>query len=376
MIPNLMVSSPNQAPGNEFPGMGIPAPAKAGVNWVRIVIGLILIGGTLFYFLGNDEKPSEKPGPKKAISPFERLKPEQQQYVKDTYRLADSLYREGRYEMARQEVIKIHQLIPSYEESQELERLATIGLQTQIDQREAERKEKEKAEIQEKVLAGVTKCRKLLGPLVEPKTIEDCLMPVMSLNPEDPAISGLRAEADKISTDRLARKQKQIEYQALVKRMQELFQKADSVSSKGTIDDTLEALQQVVDSKLPDPDNLKEKARVQIAKIRQQRTDKQAELEKAANEAAKAGNNKLAIETIKKALEINPENEVLRGRMASMLSELKKQMQNYYQEGVLEESVGEVETAKTKWKKIIELSLPDEDYYKKARIKLKKYGIE
>jgi hypothetical protein len=51
-------------------------------------------------------------------------------------------------------------------------------------------------------------------------------------------------------------------------------------------------------------------------------------------------------------------------------------MQALYQEGILEESVGEVETAKTKWKKIIDQSLPDEDYYKKAKMKLKKYGIE
>jgi hypothetical protein len=55
------------------------------------------------------------------------------------------------------------------------------------------------------------------------------------------------------------------------------------------------------------------------------------------------------------------------------MSELKKQMQALYQEGVREESVGEVETAKVRWRKIVELSIPEEDYYKKAKIKLRKY---
>jgi len=36
--------------------------------------------------------------------------------------------------------------------------------------------------------------------------------------------------------------------------------------------------------------------------------------------------------------------------------------------------VGEVESAKSKWKKIRELSVPEEEYYKKSTIKLKRYG--
>ena len=95
-----------------------------------------------------------------------------------------------------------------------------------------------------------------------------------------------------------------------------------------------------------------------------------------ADDAVKKGDLKTAISVLKKAIEINPDNETLKGRVNSHLGELKKQMQVLYQEGVLEESVGEVETAKTKWKKIIELSLPEEDYYKKARTKIKKYEAE
>jgi hypothetical protein len=55
-------------------------------------------------------------------------------------------------------------------------------------------------------------------------------------------------------------------------------------------------------------------------------------------------------------------------------------MMGLYQEGILEESFGNVEGgeskagAKDKWKKILDLDVSDGEYYKKAYIKLKKYG--
>jgi tetratricopeptide (TPR) repeat protein len=83
---------------------------------------------------------------------------------------------------------------------------------------------------------------------------------------------------------------------------------------------------------------------------------------------------KSAFNALKQAQRINPDNEVVRGRMTSILRDLRKQMQAYYQEAILEESVGEVDSAKAKWKKIIETSVPEEEYFKKSTIKLKKYG--
>ena len=52
-----------------------------------------------------------------------------------------------------------------------------------------------------------------------------------------------------------------------------------------------------------------------------------------------------------------------------------------YQESVIDESYGIVDNsetrqgAKDKWKKIVELDLDDGDYFKKAVLKLRKYGV-
>lgn len=346
-------------------------------NFVRIAIGALVVLGALFYVfddqksapVAENSRPTEK-------SAFEKLKPEQQQYVRDTYRLADRLFKEGRYEMARQEITKIHQLVPFYEESKNLEKLADVAIQTVIEQKRAEAREQELADMENKIQSTVAQCQKLVTRNVDSKKVEDCLSPIIVLNPEHPAITGLKARVDQVIADRMAAQEERAEYQSLVRRQNGLYASAEKINKSGNPLEAIKAYGKVVSSRLPDPQNLKGKAERQIASIQQKLADQQSKLEAEADTAFKNGDLKNAIQKIKKALAINPENEVLRGRMSSMLGELKKQMQTLYQEGVLEESVGEVETAKAKWKKIVESSLPEEDYYKKARSKLKKYGID
>jgi tetratricopeptide (TPR) repeat protein len=186
----------------------------------------------------------------------------------------------------------------------------------------------------------------------------------------------LRAKASAIVAAREERKEKKAEYQAQVRRHKALFEKAEKTLQSGQPLQALKEYDVVVNSKLPDPEGLKSKAQRQIASIQQQLSSQTSELEKEAEQASGRNDYKAAVQSLQKAVAINPDNETLKGKLNSALADLKKSMQAIYQEAILEESVGEVETAKTKWKKIIDQSLPEEDYYKKSKIKLKKYGID
>lgn len=358
------------------------APLAKKTNFVRVLIGVILVGTIGYYIFGDSGKSSNgdlnegQPKMASAINAFDKLPAAQQQYVRDSYRLADRLFKEGRYELARQEITKIHQVVPFFEESKNLEKLAEVAVQTQVEQQKADTREKEKIEMEDKIQKTVAACRANLNPNIEAKEIEDCLGPVVAFNPDHPAIVGLKAQTDQMVSDRAVKNARKSEYQAMLRKQKALFEKADSMEKSGNGLEAIKAFEAVVSSKLPDPEDLKGQAKRKIASIQQHLVSKQGELEKTADEAYKKGNIKEAVGLLNRALLINPENETLKGRVNSMLSELKKQMQSYYQEGVLEESVGEVETAKGKWKKIIEMSLPEEDYYKKAKSKLKKYGAE
>jgi pSer/pThr/pTyr-binding forkhead associated (FHA) protein len=379
-LPQLYAPGPEMQgapePSNRFQ-LGNSANMKTWV--IRGLIGFLLVLGLGFYLFDDGSTAAQQgasQNPAKPLTAFDKLQPEQKQYIKDTYRLADNLYREGRYEMARQEIAKIHQIIPSYQDSNELERLATVGVQTLIDQQKIESKEREMAEMQEKIQRTVAECRAKINSNTEIKDMDDCLSPIIALSPDDPAIISLKAEVEQLVSERLVRAERRADYQAQVRKFKSMFERAESLEQKGEALSAAKAYEKLLNSSLPDPSGLKEKSKRQLASLQENILQQQATFEKLADEDFRKGEFRSAIQNLKKAQDLNPENETLKGRLASMLGELKKQMQTLYQEGVLEESVGEVETAKGKWKKIIELSLPDEEYYKKSKIKLKKYGVD
>ncbi len=51
-------------------------------------------------------------------------------------------------------------------------------------------------------------------------------------------------------------------------------------------------------------------------------------------------------------------------------------MKAIYEDSVLEESLGNVDSAKEKWKKIMKEDLETDDYFKKSKVLLRKYGDE
>lgn len=341
------------------------------VNWVRVSILLILVFVAAEVIFPTDDKKEAPQAKAGGPAPFEKLTPQQQQYVKETYRLADRLFKEGRYEMARQEVAKIHQLIPSYEESKNLEKLAEVAIQTQLEQQKAEAEERMRAEMEEKIQATVAQCTGLLKPHVEMKAVDDCLTPAIHLNPEHPAILKLKAEVDQMIAERIEKEAQRAEMKAHIRRQKSLLGKAKNLNEAGKPLEAIKTLEQVAQS--AGAQNYRVEAKREIASIQKNLVSQQAELQLQADDAVKKGDLKTAISVLKKAIDINPDNETLKGRVNSLVTELKKQMQALYQEGVLEESVGEIDSAKAKWKKILETSVPEEDYYKKARSKLKKY---
>jgi tetratricopeptide (TPR) repeat protein len=74
------------------------------------------------------------------------------------------------------------------------------------------------------------------------------------------------------------------------------------------------------------------------------------------------------------ALELDPNNAQARKLYDQASKELYKKMKALFSDSVVEESLGNVEPAKIKWRKIVEQDSPKGEYRQKAMIKLKKYG--
>ncbi|UXR64969.1 FHA domain-containing protein [Bdellovibrio bacteriovorus] len=390
-----MPPMPYQQP-MQYPGMGAPAPqhypqAASGKfdfqkHRPKMIIGAVVLVAVAYLFSGNDGKaPPAQPGqglvvPGSPADIFAKLKPEQQALVRQRYKDAKNLYMQGKYQLAQDEIIKIQELVPDYEDIREIERLSKEAIFIQEQQRRQAEIEKSKIEAEEKIQKQVAECQKKINPMITAQEIEDCLSPVLQFNPEHPRILDLKAQVDALNAQREAKAAERAVYQSLVSKMKGLYDRAQAVHKKGKPLDAIAAYEKVIDAQLPDPNGYKGQSKRTIASIRQMMNSKTAHLQAEAEKYYQSQNLKGAIQSLRKARSLDPTNEELPERIERYVVELRKQMMTLYQEGILEESFGNVDGgeakagAKDKWKKILELDIPDGEYYKKAYIKLKKYG--
>ncbi|WP_347356026.1 FHA domain-containing protein [Bdellovibrio sp.] len=392
-----MPPMPYQQP-MQYPGMGAPMPgqqpypqAAAGKfdfqkHRPKMIIGAVVLVAVAYLFSGNETKaPPTQPGqgiaaPGSPADLFAKLKPEQQALVRQRYKDAKNLYMQGKYQLAQDEIIKIQELVPDYEDIREIERLSKEAIFIQEQQRRQAEIEKSKIEAEEKIQKQVAECQKKINPMITAAEIEDCLSPVLQFNPEHPRIMDLKAQVDMLNAQREAKEAERAAYQGLVSRMKGLYDRAQAVHKKGKPLDAIAAYEKVIDAQLPDPNGYKGQSKRTIASIRQMMNSKTATLQTEAEKYYQAQNLKGAIQSLRKARSLDPTNDELPDRIERYVGELRKQMMTLYQEGILEESFGNVDGgeakagAKDKWKKILEMDIPDGEYYKKAYIKLKKYG--
>ncbi|WP_413559732.1 FHA domain-containing protein [Bdellovibrio sp. HCB209] len=377
----------------QVPGPVAPAPeGKPKFDFQKhrpkLIGGAVAVVLIAYLFSGGEKKPdgpAATPGvvmaPGSPQEVFSKLKPEQQSLIRQRYKDAKNLYMQGKYQLAQDEIVKIEELVPGYEDTKDIARLAKEAIYLEQLRIRTEQQEKAKAEAEQKIQDQVVVCQKKLNPNTTMDELENCLTSVLQFNPDHPKIIDLKTQVDALTATREAKAAQRAEYQSQVARLKGMYDKAQSVHKKGTNPlDIIDAYEKVVNSRLPDPNGLKGQAGRTIASVRQMMGQKTASYSAEAEKQYQSGNLKSAILTLRKAKVVDPQNPEIPAKIEKMTSELRKQMMALYQEGILEESFGNVEGgeskagAKDKWKKILEQDIPDGEYYKKAFIKLKKYG--
>ncbi|MBC7371362.1 MAG: FHA domain-containing protein [Bdellovibrionaceae bacterium] len=353
---------------------------------VKIIVAAVALLAVAYLFSGSG---GGGPAPasvgtvgmgSKSMEAFNKLPAEKQIFVKQTYQLAKNLYMQQKFELARAEIVKMYEYVPEYEDSKDIERLANEAIEIIAQQRSNDDKEKAKAETGEKIQAQVKECKSKINRDYTVASLEECLSPILQFNPEHPAILELRTSVDQIVANKQAKDMQKQEYQSQVQRLKGLYGRAESSQREAQYLKAIKEFQTVANSSLPDPNALKQHARRQIASLQGTLRVKTDQYEKDAEQAYKDQKLKDAVVSLRKSLDVDPNNEAAKEKIEHYKSELKKQMMVLYQEGVLEESYGNVDGgenrpgAKDKWKKIMELDVTDGDYYAKAKIKLKKYG--
>lgn len=367
-----------------------PPPVKKGFDYKknrpRLILAAIAIVAVVFALSNQDSDSSGNNAAIVPTDPLAKLTPDQKKLVKDTLQLAKSYYMQGKYEFARSELAKMQEIIPVYEDSDSLAKLVTEAIAVQQLQKKQEEMEAARAEQEAKIQSKVAECRKKMNPSMTRDDVERCLSDVLAFNPTHPLFEELYAQAENYTAKREADKAKRLSYQTEVDKMKAIYAKAKKADVPGRPLEAIEAYGPVLKTTLPDPGHLRGIAAARIAELRRQVTEKTATFQAEAAKALEEGKLKEAIIALRKALTVDPQNNEISTKIDSLKAKLQEQMMPLYQEGVLEENFGNIEGdanktgdenkagAKQKWKQILKLDITDGEYYKKAYIKLKKYG--
>ncbi len=357
------------------------AAKKTKTIRLALAVCIILV---FAYFFTQDNKP---PPPSKTrvstTDPYEKLPADKKLMVKQIHQLSLNYLMQGKYDLCFTQIAKLYEFLPpdyTYLNSKEIEQQCKISLEVQEEKRRQEEREKAQRELQEKVEKTLAHCRTLINPNLTQEQLDECLAPILAIAPEHPAFAEMKAQIEAFEAERKLRQENQAKYQALVAKLKRLFRRANRIYKTSSPLRAIKAFEVVVDSKLPDPGDLKGTSKRKIASIK---TVIQEKIDAGLAEADKLYQEqkiKEAILALREVRLVDPSNEDVKNKIETYTLELKKQMRVIYQEGILEENYGNVESgnnkegAKDKWKKIMEKDIPDGEYYIKAKIKLRKYG--
>jgi len=306
---------------------------------------------------------------------FDKLTPEQKGVVKDSFNLARNLYVQGKYELCLTELAKLHELIPQYENSKELQSFCDQGRELVHRQRDLERKERERAQIEAQIQTVVDQCKQKLNDLGTVDETRQCLAEAIELDPEHHLIIEMIHTAQMHEEEKkFLAGQKAEEDKKYARGMAE-YRKAKDLYQKGQLTKSIVAYEKYISTPFPRSAETKEVARREIASVKTERKTKVTSLVEQCKALGSKGRFRDAYIACDNAVDEDPENEEAKTQRHSMLTELKRELKSIYEDSVLEESMGNVDSAKEKWRKIMKEDLEKGEYARKARSKLEKYGV-
>ena len=372
-------------PGASSQGLdpAAPPPKKKFLNTpLLIVIAVVVLGGAYYYMNVYDQQVEAPKAIVDESDPFNKLTPAQQKEVVENYSLAEQMHIQQKYDLALEKIRKIEELLPEgYKESNRIRQEAEQANLTIIQKQKDEEAAKEAADREARLKLVLENCKKLISPDVTAAQMNECLAPVAAIDPNNADYIKLLAQAADMESEREQKALAAKNYETQVAEFQTLYDTATRTQAEGYAFKAIRQYKLVLQSSLPDPKQLKAAAEQRIAFIEEKIKAKSESSLSAADTLYKQGKLKDAIVTLRDSVVYDPENTDIKDRIDAYTYELMKQVRSLYQESIIDENYGLIDNtetkqgAKEKWKKITDMDLEDGEYYRKAVIKLRRYGV-
>jgi tetratricopeptide (TPR) repeat protein len=153
-----------------------------------------------------------------------------------------------------------------------------------------------------------------------------------------------------------------------------LFHEARGAEARSDYLQAMDLYNKLIHSSLPDPEGNKSRAKAAVADIKIRIKNGITQILEKSEQLKSQEKYREACEQLDRAMKWDPSDSRVLQALEAVQSELKRKMKTLYNDGVLEENIGNLETAKQKWRTIRDQDLKSGDYYRKAVRKLKRYG--
>ena len=378
-LPAAYDSSPADA-GEPFRTAGVvkvqtPLSAHPALHNRKVQIGAAFVLLFFIWIFMDDSKPQKQSDSgQQELGSKKEVTPEQMNVVKEKYELAKKNYFErANYTFCRDLLNEVHQIVPFFEDSKNLASLCEQSIELQLIRQEREEKERKKIEAENKIKATISNCQSLNNNTTTYQQMQECLAPALEL---DPGSSEAQVLLKQIEERDLKKQQEQENKKLFAQRVlqgRQHFNRANQHESSGRLRSALQEYNSFLQKNYPGLGDEEEKARRAISSIQRVISQKVAEKVNQCKSFAEQKKYKLAIKSCDEALREDPQNGIATEVKRSTLSTMQKEFRSIYEDSRLEESMGNIEAAKQKWKKIMEDSFKGEEFHDKSKNLLKKY---
>jgi len=303
---------------------------------------------------------------------FDRLTPDQQKSIDETYNLAMTLYTTGKYDLAAIELNKIFLLVTSYKDARNIQALCQQALAIKKQQDDAARIKAEQETLKQQVNQTLDHCESLLKQKRYDE-VEPCTGDIVDRDPDNERAQNLVLAAKQAQAQIESNRQHAADMDRRKKHATELFSRAEKDFRAKRFIASIGEYESVEHSSFTDKGGLKEKAKLGAAAAKEQLQKQSEALVAEGKELLDSKDYKSAYNKFNQAIQIYPNNGGAADFKDQAFRELHLQVKNMYDESVIEEDLGNIESAKKKWHTILTQDLKFDDFYQKAQIKLRKY---
>ena len=331
-------------------------------------IGALLLGFFGYSFIKGKEK-------RELNQQKEKQTYERNLTIQNHYTLANRYLSQRKFQFCIDELEKLHKKIQFHKDSKTVLSQCIGALQAQKKLEEIDQQKKQALEVEVKVKKIIGACKEKEETFESLDDLNVCLQEAILIDPSNSSISELQQNLQHKESLKELKKQELENKKKLRAERLALYHKARSINNSRQALRAVRAYKLFITIAKQDPSlqTTYRKAVEEMNKIQTNYKNTLSSLYSNCENLIKSESMKKAYYTCKDILKFEPKNKKAKEWIDQAKETLKQSFKDTYLAGNIQESIGDIESAKTLWKKIIEKDINIGYYYKKAKIKLDKY---